>query len=70
MLARAAAFLAAVAHEIVHIFHWQRGYVVAATDDRGVVWVGYCCDTCQRLTGIHPTGTKQPGAQPRPRDFS
>jgi len=38
-------------HKLKHWLVPQRGFVVAATDKNGMVWIGYKCATCGRVTG-------------------
>ena len=46
-------------HRIQHRFGWQRGMVDAITID-GAVWVGFQCDQCGNISGLHK-------AWPRPQ---
>lgn len=39
-------------HKLAHWTGWNRGIVVAATDRRGLVWVGFRCQ-CGKLSGKH-----------------
>lgn len=39
-----------VSHCIAHRLGWNRGTVVAATDSCGMVWVGFRCVACGRLS--------------------
>jgi hypothetical protein len=41
-------------HSLMHLFHFQLGRVVTATDEVGDVWVGFQCAKCARLDGIEP----------------
>jgi len=47
-------------HRITHWLGWQRGRVVLATGDYRIVWIGFQCATCGRITGIHPCGLSPP----------
>jgi hypothetical protein len=40
-------------HRLEHWLGWNRGNVVAATDERGTVWIGFRCTTCGKVSGIH-----------------
>jgi hypothetical protein len=39
---------------MAHRLGWNRGYVVAATDEHGRVWVGFRCSTCGQLNHAAP----------------
>jgi hypothetical protein len=39
---------------MAHRLGWNRGYVVAATDSLGMVWVGFRCAKCGRLNHVAP----------------
>jgi hypothetical protein len=41
-------------HAFMHLFHFQDGTVVTATDEVGDVWVGFRCRACGRLDGAEP----------------
>ena len=46
-------------HRLAHWLHWQRGRVVAASSN-GVVWIGFRCATCGKLSSVAPTWRCQP----------
>lgn len=43
-----------LSHCMAHRLGWNRGTVVAATDDLGMVWVAFRCVTCGRVTFAAP----------------
>lgn len=57
-----------ISHRISHRFGWNLGTVVAATDNHGIVWVGFRCD-CGKLDGVVPTHGAS-GVRPRDEAFT
>lgn len=43
-----------LSHDIAHCLGMNRGFVVAATDDLGMVWVGFRCAGCGKLNHAAP----------------
>lgn len=51
-------------HRVAHWLGWNLGTVVSALDRQGTVWIGFKCDACGKVSGIHATGA------PLPKEFT
>ena len=42
-------------HFIAHLFGWNHGRAITQIDADGVLWVGFECSKCGKISGIHKT---------------
>lgn len=42
-------------HKLAHLFRWNKGYIVSTTDRQNIIWIGFKCLKCGKISGIHPS---------------
>jgi len=44
-------------HRLSHLLGTNTGFVVSGWSD-GILWIGFHCDKCGKVVGIHPSATR------------